>query len=260
MSSGYYKQCVVSGKFHFLAVVRHRSMCTAREHRLTPDEHRRNDFGTSTKFFFNPGEPTVYPSSLPDFFPPIYRCTCKMESFDLPTLDGLHLVPGLCEGVCLGAEALAGFPSLDTLPHTAQLGFHGVNVHNSESRNKSMVVHIQNPHENRKVEDIAKEMVGKRTFIGWPFLQEGLVTAVSDSLFKYEKLVLVPGTPEKVVSNPHSHQGLSHWKGKAERIESIYSKKCGVITGDVDVLVHVRPLKGACWYFMDVRFYTFVQV
>ncbi|KAG1836386.1 hypothetical protein C8R48DRAFT_782968 [Suillus tomentosus] len=216
----------------------------SREHRLTPEERRRNDFGTSTKFFFNPGEPTVYPSSLPDFFPPYIVARGKTESFDLPTLDGLHLVPGLCEGVCLGAEALAGFPSLDTLPHTAQLGFHGVNVHNSESRNKSMVVHIQNPHENRKVEDIAKEMVGKRTFIGWPFLQEGLVTAVSDSLFKYEKLVLVPGTPEKVVSNPHSHQALSHWKGKAERIESIYSKKCGVITGDVDVLVHVRPLKG----------------
>jgi 5'-3' exoribonuclease 1 len=235
-------------------------MHAAREHRLTPEERRRNGFGTSTKFSFNPGESTVYPSSLPDFFPPLYRCTCKMESFDLPTLDGLHLVPGLCEGVCLGAEALAGFPSLDTLPHTAQLGFHGVNVHGSESRNKSMVVHIQNPHENRKVEDIAKEMVGKRTFIGWPFLQEGLVTAVSDALFKYEKLVLVPGTPAKIVSNPHVQQGLGHWKSKAERIVSVYSKKCGVITGDVDVLVHVRPLKGACWYFMDVRSYTFLQV
>ncbi|KAG1852740.1 exonuclease II [Suillus subluteus] len=204
----------------------------SREHMLTPDERRRNGFGTSTKFLFNPEESTVYPSSLPDFFPPIYRCTCKMEPFDLPTLDGLHLVPGLCEGVCLGAKALAGFPSLDTLPHTAQLGIHGVNVHGSESRNKSMVVHVENPHENRKVEDIAKEMVGKRTFIGWPFLQEGLVTAV------------VPGTPAKVVSNPHFQQGLSHWKGKAERIESVYSKRCAVITGDVDVLVHVRPLKG----------------
>lgn len=70
------------------------------------------------------------------------------------------------------------------------------------------------------------------------------MTAVSDSMFKYEKLVVVPGTPAKVVSNPHFNQGLSHWKGKAERIESVYSKKCGVITGDVDVLVHVRPLKG----------------
>jgi len=32
-----------------------------------------------------------------------------MEPFDLPTLDGLHLVQGLCDGVFLGAEALAGF-------------------------------------------------------------------------------------------------------------------------------------------------------
>ncbi|KAG2126408.1 hypothetical protein BD769DRAFT_1388111 [Suillus cothurnatus] len=92
---------------------------------------------------------------------------------------GLHLVPGLCEG----------------LSHAAQVGFHGVNVHGSKSHNKSMVVHVRNPHENRKVEDIAKKMVGKRTFIGWPFLQEGLVTAVSDLVFKYEKLVVVPGTP-----------------------------------------------------------------
>ncbi|KAG2353601.1 hypothetical protein BDR07DRAFT_1432690, partial [Suillus spraguei] len=87
-------------------------------------------------------------------------------------------------------------------------------------------------------------MVGKRTFIGWPFLQEGLVMAVSDSLFKYEKLVLVPGTLAKVVSNAYSHQSLSHWKGKAEWIEILYSKRCGVITDDLDVLVHVRPLQG----------------
>ncbi|KAG1895847.1 uncharacterized protein F5891DRAFT_1250415 [Suillus fuscotomentosus] len=28
---------------------------------------------------------------------------------------------------------------------------------------------------------------------------------------------------------------------------------------DVDVLVHVHPLKGAYWYFINVRFYTFMQ-
>lgn len=167
-----------------------------------------------------------------------------MEPFDLPTLDGLHLVPGLCDGVFLGTEALAGFPSLDTLPNTASLGVHGVNVHGSESRNKSMIVHIQNPHENRKSEDIAKEMVGKRTFIGWPFLQEGRVVAVSDSLFKYEEVVVIPGSTPKIVANPHTPQGLSHWKMKADRIEQTYSKKCGIITGDVEVLVHAQPLKG----------------
>lgn len=167
-----------------------------------------------------------------------------MEPFDLPTLDGLHLVPGLCDGVFLGAEALAGFPSLNTLRHTAQLGFHGVNVHGSESRNKSMIVHIENEYENVKTEEVAKKMVGERTFIGWPFLQEGLVVAVSNSLFKYEKMSIVPGTPAKVISNPHAPQGLGHWKMKAERLEHNYSKRFGVITGNVEILIHVRPLKG----------------
>lgn len=217
---------------------------TAREHHLSAGERQRNEFGISYSFRFNPGEPTVYPSSLPGFFPPLYRCTSIKEPFDLPVLDGLHLVPGLCDGVKIGVEALAGFPSLYTLPHTAMLGFHGVNVHGTESRNKSMLIHIQNPHEEKKTETIAQEMVGKRTFIGWPFLQEGLVVAVSDSLFKYEKMTVVPGAPSKVISNPHAPYGLGHWKQKAERIESFYSKKLGVIMGDVDVLLHVRPLKG----------------
>ncbi|KAG6873483.1 hypothetical protein C0995_015186 [Termitomyces sp. Mi166 len=216
----------------------------AREHRLTAEEKQRNGLGMSTKFSYSTGEPTVYPSSLPGFFPPIYRCTCVMESFDLPTLDGLHLIEGLCDGVLTGVEALAGFPSLKTLPYAAVLGFHGVNVHGSESRNKSMVINIKNPYEHTKTEEVARKMVGERTFIGWPFLQEGLVVAVSDSLFKYEKMAVVPGTEPKVVSTPHAPQGLGHWKMKAEKIEQVYSKRMGVITGAVDVLLHVRPLKG----------------
>ncbi|KAJ7767274.1 exonuclease II [Mycena metata] len=231
-------------KIPFIDERRLLSAMASREHRLTDEERRRNGFGTSTKFSYNQGEPTVYPSSLPGFFPPLYRCTCIEEPFDLPTLDGLHLIDGLCDGVFLGAAALAGFPSLKTLPHHAALGFHGVNVHGTESRNKSMVVHIDNPHEARKTEDVAREMVGKRTFIGWPFLLEGLVVAVSDSLFKYEMMTVVPGAPAKVISNPHAPHGLGHWKGKAERIEQTYSKRSGVITGAVDVLLHVRPLKG----------------
>ena len=169
-----------------------------------------------------------------------------MEPFDLPTLNGLHLVPGLCDGVLTGAETSAGFPSLHTLPHIALLGFHGVNVHRSESRNKSMMVHIKNPYEDTKTEDIAKEMIGKRTFMGWPFLQEGLVVAISDSLFKYEKMTVVPGSPLKVISNPHSPHGIGHWKTKAEQIETFCSKKVSVMMGSVAVLLHVRPLKG--WF------------
>jgi hypothetical protein len=68
-----------------------------------------------------------------------------------------------------------------------------------------MVVHIENPYEDTTPEDIAKEMVGKRTFTGWPFLQEELGVALSDSLFKYEKMAVIPGAPPKVISKPHAH-------------------------------------------------------
>lgn len=167
-----------------------------------------------------------------------------MEPFNLPTLDGLHLVPGLCDGVFLGAEALAGFPTLQTLPHTAQLGYHGVNVHGSESKNKSMIVHIQNSFEGKKSEDVAKEMVGRRAFVGWPFVREAMVTAVSDYLFKYERISIGSKNDTKIISNPHTPQGVNFWKAKAEKIEHIYSKRFGVITGSVELLLHVRPLKG----------------
>ncbi|KAL5525520.1 hypothetical protein ACEPAG_6856 [Sanghuangporus baumii] len=217
---------------------------SSREHRLTEEERRRNSFGTSTLFRYNPGQPIFYQSSLPGFFPDLVRCQASMEPFYLPTLDGLHLVPGLCEGVFLGAETLAGFPTLQTLPHTAQLGYHGVNVHGSESKNKSMIVHIQNPKEGEKTEKIAKEMVGRRVFVGWPFIREAMVVAVSDCLFKYEKIKFGDRRESRVLNNPHSPQAINFWKAKAEKIEHYYSKRLGVMTGPVEVLLHVRPLKG----------------
>ncbi|KAG7094057.1 hypothetical protein E1B28_007676 [Marasmius oreades] len=218
---------------------------SSREHLLTSQERLRNTFGTSTRFTYAgaDAEPTEYPSSLPGFFPPLYRCMCRMEVFDLPLLHGLDLVSGLREGVFLGKDALAGFSSLKSLPHSGvAIGYQHVNVHGSESRNKSVVVTVNNTFENRKSENIAKELVGSRVWIDWPFLREGLVAAISDSLFRYEKAKL--GGREKVVSTPHSQAGLGHWRSKAQRIEDVYSKRCGVVTGEVEVLVHVRPLKG----------------
>jgi 5'-3' exoribonuclease 1 len=124
-----------------------------------------------------------------------------MESFDLPTLHGLHLVTGLCDGILTGTEALAGFHSLHTLPHTPLLGFHTVNV-------------------DSQTELIVNKMVGKRTFIGWPFLQEGLVI---------------------FISNPHVPHRICRRKINAEWIETFYCKKLGVMMGSVNILVHVRP-------------------
>ncbi|KAF8816257.1 hypothetical protein BYT27DRAFT_7208450 [Phlegmacium glaucopus] len=76
-----------------------------------------------------------------------------------------------------------------------------------------MIIHIKNTYEDGKTRDIARGMVNERTFMNWPFLQEGLVVAVSDLMFKYEKFMVTPGSPAKVISTPH---GSNHWKSKTD--------------------------------------------
>ncbi len=166
-----------------------------------------------------------------------------MEVFNLPILHPIEERP--IEGVPL----MAGFPSLRTLTTNAVLGFHGVNVHGSESRNKSMVLHVKttgNPYYHGpevNVKRATQDLIGARVFVGWPFLKEGIVVGLSDGMFKYEKMAVVQGAWERVLSNPHNG---GWWRGKAERIDTMYSKKFGVVIGEVEVLVHIRMLKGDC--------------
>ncbi|KAF8754092.1 hypothetical protein RHS01_06453 [Rhizoctonia solani] len=217
------------------------SMATL-EHRLTEEEKRRNTWGMSIKFSWTK-DVKEYPSPSPGFLPILPRCQCRMDEFVLPTLEGgLDLVKGLRDGVFLGVDALAGFPSLQTLPHSSVIQHHSVNVFNSDSKNRSVVIRVTNTFMGAKAGPIAEKMIGKRTFIGWPFLTEAQVVAVSDDLFKYERQTI--GRVAKVVPTPHHGEALSRWKRTAEKIGATYSKRFAVEIGDVDILLHVRPLKG----------------
>jgi 5'-3' exoribonuclease 1 len=219
----------------------------ARDARLTAEEKSRNRFGVlSTSFVYDESQTANYSSSQPGFFPDIFYSQCRSEPFNLPTLgDGIDLILGLLDGVHLGASALAGFPSLNTLPHQGTLGYHGVSVFQSDSRNPSMVITLTSKHDKPKnTADIAKSVINQRTFHSWPYLQEGMVTAVSDEMFRYELQRM--GNVDKVVSLPHNPYSAIAWKKQADHLESWHSKRYGVITGNVDVVLHVRPLKGKC--------------
>lgn len=137
-----------------------------KEHQLTKDEKARNSFGVALKFSHDPEADYEYPSSYEGIFLPINHCSCIVNEFELPTIQGLKLLGGLCDGAKVGKYALAGFPSLNTIPHTAQLGFHGVNVFNSDSRNESMVLTLLDVFDGESRVAAAKERIGKRAFIG----------------------------------------------------------------------------------------------
>ena len=207
---------------------------------LSQAEKDRNEFGVSLKFTHSPNISYTYPSSMIGVFPNLPNCRCVENIFDLPTIDGLDLHVGLMEGVKLGETALAGFPSLKTLQHTGTLGFHSVNVFQQESRNESMVITLADPENQSKVE-AAKSRLGQRVHVGYPFLSEAKIVRVSDEMFSYALPENGSGRP---IATPHSPPDLESWRIKADRIESVYSKRLGMITGPVESLVHVDMLKG----------------
>ena len=211
-----------------------------KDHLLSQDEKDRNEFGVSVKFVYSPDVTFTYPSSLVGIFPDISHCHCVENVFDLPTMEGLDYHVGLMRGVKLGESALAGFPSLKTLPHAGTLGFHGVNVFMQDSRNESMIVTMLEGESRAKVES-AKALLGRRIHVGYPYLSEAKVVRISDELFNY---ILPSNGTGPPVAVPHGPQEIDMWHRKAERIESVYSKRLGMIIGEVQSLVHVETLKG----------------
>ena len=207
---------------------------------LSEAEKSRNEFGVSLKFTYSPTVDFIYQSSLQGIFPDITHCHCLENIFELPTMDGLEVFVGLMEGVQLGAEALAGFPSLKTLDFTGTLGFHGVNVFQQDSRNESMVITLSET-ENRKKASNVKEKVGEVVHIGYPFLQEAKIVKVTDELFDYVSSRDGATQTEQI---PHTQQQISFWRRTAERVELNYSKRLGIIIDDVEALVQVEMLKG----------------
>ena len=211
-----------------------------KEHLLTKAEKERNEFGVALKFTYSLDAEFTYPSSLAGIFPDIPNCHCVENIFDLPVMEGLDYHVGLMRGVKLGESALAGFPSLKTLPFTGNINFHGVNIFQQESRNESMLVTLRELESRTTVEN-AKSLLGRKVHVGYPFLSEAKVVGVSDELFNYGMPASGVGPP---VAVPHGPQEIDMWHKKAERIESTYSKRLGVIVGEVQSLIHVNILKG----------------
>lgn len=211
---------------------------------LSQIERARNDFGVSLSFIYQRDLDYVYPSSLPGIFPDIAHCKCVENIFELPTMEGLNFHVGLVDGVNLGKDAMAGFPSLHSLQHIGALGFHGVSVFQQDSRNESMVITILDQSSKGGLAG-AKAKLGKAVHIGYPFLQEAKIIRVSDEMFDYS---LANPHADASVANiqaiPHSAQQISDWKRKSDQIEKFYSKRLGVITDAAECMVHVEMLTG----------------
>ncbi|KAL0943801.1 alkaline phosphatase d [Colletotrichum truncatum] len=207
---------------------------------LTKDQQARNGFCVALKFTYNPEVAYTYPSSFVGVFPDISPCYCVENIFELPNTDGLKFRNGLVKGAKTNIEALAGFPTLHTLPYTAMLveGY-GVNVFQADSKNPSMIITLTDSEIRTKVET-AREKLGKRCFVGYPFLQEAKIVKVSDELFDYE----LDSQTGAVVQKHHGPRDIDFFSKESAYIENWHAKRLGFTISTVESLVHVHMLKG----------------
>lgn len=207
---------------------------------LEPDEKARNGFSVPLKFTYSPDVCFTYPSPLPGIFPEVQNCRCIENIFDLPDVEGLDYVSGLTNGALVKLKALAGFPTLHTLPYTAQLveGY-GINVFQQDSRNPSIVVTLTDTNPRTSVE-AWKAKLGQRCYVGYPFLQEAKIVKVQDELFTYE----LAENEADVIMRDHTNREATEFSREADYLENWHAKRLGVAIGQVECLVHVHMLKG----------------
>ncbi|KAG5943164.1 hypothetical protein E4U53_007079 [Claviceps sorghi] len=215
------------------------AMATKNEY-LEPDEKARNGFGVPLKFTYSPEVNFTYPSPIPGIFPAVSNCRCVENIFDLPSMEGLEYVSGLTDGALVKVEALAGFPTLHTLPYSAQLveGY-GIKVFQQDSRNPSVVVTLTDTQFRTSTETF-KAKLGQQCYVGYPFLQEAKIVKVQDELFTYE----LSENGKDMVTKDHSNREATDFSREAEYLQSWHAKRLGVNIGQVECLVHVHMLKG----------------
>lgn len=207
----------------------------SKEWQLTPAEKKRNSFGTDLTFVFNPQVDTVYPSSLPGIFLNVEHDHTIEEVYHEPSLSDKDFVFGLCEGAKLGVDSLAGFPSLKNLPHTFQIAMGQVKVFERPSRRESIILSIQNQYDGSDVSAICNRLLGRPVYIGWPYLREAKVVAISDKTTHYQK-----GNGGKVTK---SDVDSSEWSRDASLSDANYQLS-GVKIGKTELVLHVHILDG----------------
>lgn len=222
-----------------------------REQRLTKEERERTKFGDSFKFTYDmslatkdPEELPIYPSPLPGVFPDIHNCLVREDVYHLPTLrnNSLKFRKKLLEGAKVGKDALAGFPSLQTIPFTYEIKHHGVHVFQQDSRNESVIISIKNKYEHAKIEDIAKLFLYRSIYVQYPYLKEAVVIGVSDAEKKY--YVTFNNGKKQILEHFWDDREREDWKSRMDRADYMPSKRFGLIVGDIEVGFHVCVLNG----------------
>ncbi|KAK7093653.1 hypothetical protein V1264_007358 [Littorina saxatilis] len=157
-----------------------------KEPELTQEERQRNSHGPCYLYQHSPESQGTYPSSMPGTFPDIAASHAKVCA--IPKFHFCLPPDQLCRGLMPGTKLdvyFPGFPTLKHIPHDHRLEKRGVKVFQMNSRGFNTILKIKDLPE-RSLGEIANELLGQTTWVGWPHLHEAKVYAVADEKFRIE--------------------------------------------------------------------------
>jgi 5'-3' exoribonuclease 1 len=212
------------------------------EDQLTPEEKFRNSFGSDLLFIFNPQIEEVFKSPLPHVFTDLEHNHCFETPFKLKIFAQSELVTGLCEGALSGAESLAGFPTLKSIPFQSELKNAGLKIFQFPTRGASQILSPEDTHEGLEIGQFAKRVLGKIVYTHYPFLRESIVTKIIDGHYAYEHVKGRHGARD--VSRPLDHDEAHDFKRTRESMRGTYAFKMGIELKDIRALVYVKIVSG----------------
>lgn len=193
--------------------------------RLTKEEKKRNSFGLNLIFHFNPQVKTLIKSPLPSAFPD-FESHAIESVYRLPSMDGKSFIIGLSKNVKTGTHMIAGFPTIETIPHTSNLQKDELLIFQQPARSESMILTLENEFESINPEQFAHLYCGKNIYANWPYLREYSVVYVTDGMMRYE-LAKVGGS-FKVISSPLEKFEISEYESQIADINYAMHKKLGL--------------------------------
>ena len=207
---------------------------------LTKEEKLRNVHGPMYVYEFTNVSQGQLEGPLSSF-PSIGNVMC-FES-KVPR-ENLHvpqhcLVLGPSKGAMLNVY-FTGFPTFKHLNYKSQLKSKNVKVFDQPSRGDNMIIMVQ-PDEleqAKPIEDVAKELLGKTVFVGWPHLIEAKVIKVMDDEKTFAE-------SQKGFEKTDEQQ----WKNELQAIKDHHMSRMGIDVGEIKRIVQVLQVTGEDYNF-----------
>ncbi|XP_059155106.1 5'-3' exoribonuclease 1-like isoform X2 [Physella acuta] len=225
----------------------------SKDHLLTKEEKDRNQHGPHMLYQYTQENQGLYKSSLPGVFPDIHYNRAKISKLDknLFNIDANCLRKGLLDTVRLHVY-FPGFPKLRFIPHTHELAKCGCKVFQHNSRGENMLLRIQFQ-EGVRLEEVADELLGNVTYVGWPHLHEARVVAVANESFKIE-LLEENGTKGSSQAVSYNRKKLRDDEAgvvakEAMAIKERHKDRFAIDVGNTEIVIYASPMTGKMYTF-----------